>query len=53
MVAFAPAAAGLTVLMVAGAVVHLRHGDPLVQGLPAVVLALTAVAYTGVAIAEG
>ncbi|WP_053850006.1 DoxX family protein [Streptomyces sp. NRRL B-24085] len=39
------AAAGLAVLMGAAAVVHLRHGDPPVQALPAAVLALTAVAY--------
>jgi uncharacterized membrane protein YphA (DoxX/SURF4 family) len=47
------AAAGLTVLMVAAAVVHLRHGDPPGRALPAAVLALTAVAYAGVAIAAG
>ncbi|MEU7723463.1 DoxX family protein [Streptomyces tibetensis] len=47
------AAAGLTALMVAAAVVHLRHGDPLAQALPAVALALMAVAYAGVAIAAG
>lgn len=46
-------AAGLTALMVAAAVVHLRHGDPPRQALPAAVLALTAVAYAGVAIAAG
>lgn len=45
------AAAGLTVLMAAAAVVHLRHGDPPGQALPAAVLALTALAYVGVAIA--
>ncbi|MFF7309075.1 DoxX family protein [Streptomyces sp. NPDC008137] len=47
------AAVGLTALMVAAAVVHLRHGDPPGQALPAAVLALTAVAYAGVAIAAG
>ncbi|MFF7274961.1 DoxX family protein [Streptomyces griseorubiginosus] len=47
------AAAGLTVLMVAAAVVHLRRGDPPGRALPAAVLALTAVAYAGVAIAVG
>ncbi|MFF5978728.1 DoxX family protein [Streptomyces olindensis] len=47
------AAAGLAVLMVAAAVVHLRHGDPPVRALPAAVLALTAVAYAGAAIATG
>jgi uncharacterized membrane protein YphA (DoxX/SURF4 family) len=47
------AAAGLTVLMVAAAVVHLRHGDPPGRALPAAVLALTAVAYAGVAVAAG
>ncbi len=39
--------------MVAAAVVHLRHGDPPVRALPAAVLALTAVAYAGAAIATG
>ncbi|MET8471460.1 DoxX family protein [Streptomyces sp. NPDC006422] len=39
-----------TPLGVAAAVVHLRHGDPPVQALPAAVLALTALAYTGAAI---
>ncbi|MEU0413406.1 DoxX family protein [Streptomyces griseorubiginosus] len=39
------AAAGLAVLMGAAAVVHLRHGDPPGQALPAAVLALMAVAY--------
>ncbi|WP_215453869.1 DoxX family protein [Streptomyces sp. ATCC 21386] len=47
------AAAGLAVLMVAAAVVHLRHGDPPVQALPAAVLALMAVVYAGAAIAAG
>ncbi|MFE6620022.1 DoxX family protein [Streptomyces sp. NPDC008086] len=47
------AAAGLAVLMVAAAVVHLRHGDPPGRALPSAVLALTAVAYFGVAIAAG
>ncbi|MFF7260441.1 DoxX family protein [Streptomyces sp. NPDC008159] len=47
------AAAGLTALMVAAAVVHLRRGDPPGQALPAAVLALTAVAYAGVALAAG
>ena len=47
------AATGLTVLMVAAAVVHLRRGDPPGRALPAAVLALTAVAYAGVAIAAG
>ncbi len=47
------AAAGLTGLMVTAAVVHLRHGDPPARALPAAVLALTAVAYAGVAIAAG
>ncbi|MDN0198963.1 DoxX family protein [Streptomyces sp. S.PNR 29] len=47
------AAAGLAVLMVAAAVVHLRHGDPPVRALPAAVLALMAVAYAGAAIVAG
>ncbi|MFF7388962.1 DoxX family protein [Streptomyces scabiei] len=47
------AAVGLAVLMVAAAVVHLRHGDPHVQALPAAVLALMAVVYAGAAIAAG
>ncbi|KOV95419.1 invasion protein [Streptomyces sp. NRRL B-1140] len=47
------AAAGLALLMVAAAVVHLRQGDPPVRALPAAVLALTAVAYAGVAITAG
>ncbi|MEU3889884.1 DoxX family protein [Streptomyces sp. NPDC029041] len=47
------AAAGLAVLMAAAAVVHLRQGDPPVRALPAAVLAVTAVAYAGVAIAAG
>ncbi|MBX9363691.1 DoxX family protein [Streptomyces sp. WAC04114] len=47
------AAAGLALLMVAAVVVHLRQGDPPVQALPAAVLAVTAVAYAGAAIAAG
>ncbi len=47
------AATGLALLMTGAAVVHLRHGDPPVRALPAVVLALTAVAYAGVAIGTG
>ncbi|MFF7073783.1 DoxX family protein [Streptomyces pseudovenezuelae] len=47
------AAGGLTVLMAAAAVVHLRHGDPPGRALPAAVLALTAAVYAGVAIAAG
>jgi uncharacterized membrane protein len=45
------AAAGLALLMTAAAVVHLRHGDPPARALPAAVLALTAMAYAGAAIA--
>ncbi|MFF4257074.1 DoxX family protein [Streptomyces sp. NPDC001663] len=47
----AAAAAGLTVLMAAAAVVHLRHGDPPARAVPAAVLALVAVAYIGLSIA--
>ncbi|MGW8762952.1 DoxX family protein [Streptomyces sp. NPDC055815] len=47
------AAIGPALLMTAAAVVHLRHGDPPVRTLPAAVLALTAVAYAGVAIGTG
>ncbi|WNZ13683.1 DoxX family protein [Streptomyces sp. 11x1] len=47
------AAAGLALLMAAAAVVHLRHGDPPVQALPAAVLVLTALAYAGAVIAGG
>ncbi|MFE2271912.1 DoxX family protein [Streptomyces lavendulae] len=47
------AAIGLALLMTGAAVAHLRHGDPPVRALPAVVLALTAVAYAGVAIGTG
>ncbi|MEU5197774.1 DoxX family protein [Streptomyces scabiei] len=46
-------AAGLALLMTAAAVVHQRHGDPPVRVLPAAVLALTATAYAGAAIAAG
>ncbi|PWI12739.1 invasion protein [Streptomyces sp. Act143] len=47
------AAAGLALLMVAAAAVHLRHGDPPGRALPAAVLALTALACAGAAIAAG
>jgi tetratricopeptide (TPR) repeat protein len=47
------AAIGLALLMTVAAVVHLRHGDPPVRALPAAVLALTAVAYAGVAVGTG
>ncbi|MEU6912486.1 DoxX family protein [Streptomyces olindensis] len=47
------AATCLALLMAAAAVVHLRHGDPPVRAVPAAVLALTAVAYAGAAIATG
>ncbi|WP_369780109.1 DoxX family protein [Streptomyces sp. R33] len=47
------AAIGLALLMTAAAVAHLRHGDPPARALPAVVLALTAVAYAGVTIGTG
>ncbi|GAB2580767.1 hypothetical protein GCM10027168_11970 [Streptomyces capparidis] len=47
------AAIGLALLMTAAAVVHLRHGDPPVRAMPAAVMALTAVAYAGVAIGTG
>ncbi|CBG76000.1 MULTISPECIES: DoxX family protein [Streptomyces] len=47
------AAAGLALLMTAAAVVHLRHGDPPARALPAAVLALTAMAYAGAAVAAG
>ncbi|MFI7501544.1 DoxX family protein [Streptomyces sp. NPDC049687] len=39
------AATGLALLMAGAAVVHLCNGDPAVRALPAVVLALAAVAY--------
>ncbi|MFE6488441.1 DoxX family protein [Streptomyces sp. NPDC057757] len=44
------AATGLTLLMAAAAVVHLRHGDSPVRALPAAVLALAAGAYAGAAV---
>ncbi len=47
----AAAAMGLALLMAAAAVVHLRHGDPPARALPAVVLALVAVAYAGLSVA--
>ncbi|MEU7513691.1 DoxX family protein [Streptomyces sp. NPDC042898] len=47
------AAIGLALLMTGAAVVHLRHGDPPARALPAVVLALTTVAYAGVALGTG
>ncbi|MGW0191399.1 DoxX family protein [Streptomyces sp. NPDC003362] len=47
------AAVGLALLMAAAAVVHLRHGDPLVRVLPAAFPALAAVAHAGVAAAAG
>ncbi|MFF6773114.1 DoxX family protein [Streptomyces sp. NPDC012637] len=47
------AAIGLALLMTGAAVVHLRHGDPPARALPAVVLALTSVAYAGVALGSG
>ncbi|MER5218667.1 DoxX family protein [Streptomyces sp. NPDC002838] len=47
------AAIGLALLMTVAAVVHLRHGDPPARALPAAVLALTAVAYAGVAAGTG
>ncbi|MGW1751748.1 DoxX family protein [Streptomyces sp. NPDC002092] len=49
----AAAAIGLALLMAGATVVHLRHGDPPVRALPAAVLALTAVAYAGLAIGTG
>lgn len=45
------AATGLALLTAAAAAAHLRHGDPPVRALPAVVLALAAVAYLGLAAA--
>lgn len=42
------AALGLALLMAAAAWAHLRQGDPLVRALPAVVLAMAALAYAGV-----
>ncbi|MEU6142773.1 DoxX family protein [Streptomyces sp. NPDC047081] len=47
------AAIGLALLMAAAAVVHLRHGDPPVRALPAVVLAVAALAYACVAVSVG
>ncbi|MGW0909528.1 DoxX family protein [Streptomyces sp. NPDC002853] len=47
------AAIGLALLMTAAALAHLRHGDPPVRALPATVLALTVVAYAGVALGTG
>ncbi|WP_430378772.1 DoxX family protein [Streptomyces sp. B1-3] len=47
------AATGLALLMAAAAVVHRRHGDPLVRALPAVVMAVGALAYMGAAVAAG
>ncbi|MEU6260949.1 DoxX family protein [Streptomyces sp. NPDC047043] len=49
----AAAAIGLALLMAAAAVVHLRHGDPPVRALPAVVLAVAALAYAGTAVSVG
>ncbi|WP_020117038.1 DoxX family protein [Streptomyces canus] len=44
------AATGLALLMAGAAVVHLRHGDPPVRAVPAVVLALIAVTQAAAAI---
>ncbi|MER5446532.1 DoxX family protein [Streptomyces sp. NPDC002764] len=49
----AAAAIGLALLTAAAAVVHLRHGDPPVRALPAVVLALTAMSYAATAVTVG
>ncbi|MFD8307026.1 DoxX family protein [Streptomyces sp. NPDC059690] len=49
----AAAAIGLALLMAAAAVVHLRHEDPPVRALPAVVPALTAMSYAATAVAVG
>lgn len=45
------AATGLALLTAAAAAAHLRHGDPPARALPAVVLALAAVAYIALAAA--
>ncbi|MFM9629205.1 MULTISPECIES: DoxX family protein [Streptomyces] len=47
----AAAATGLAVLMATAAGAHLRHGDPAVRALPAVVMFLAAVAYAGLSVA--
>ncbi|MEU6356144.1 DoxX family protein [Streptomyces sp. NPDC047072] len=49
----AAAAIGLALLMAAAAGAHLRHGDPPVRALPAVVLAVAALAYAGATISVG
>ncbi|AZP22560.1 DoxX family protein [Streptomyces aquilus] len=47
------AATGLTLLMAAAAVVHLRHGDPLPRAVPAVVVALVSLTYAATAMTAG
>ncbi|MER6425859.1 DoxX family protein [Streptomyces sp. NPDC001137] len=47
------AAAGLALLMVGAAVVHLRHGDPLPRAVPAAVMALIALTYAATAMTAG
>lgn len=47
------AATGLTLLMAGAAVAHVRNGDRLVRALPAVVLAVGALAYTGTVVSAG
>ena len=47
------AAIGLALLMAAAAGAHLRHGDPPVRALPAVVLAMAALAYAGATASVG
>jgi hypothetical protein len=46
------AATGLALLM-AAAVVHLRHGDPPVRAVPAAVLALISLTYAATAMTAG
>ncbi|MGW3115846.1 DoxX family protein [Streptomyces sp. NPDC001107] len=47
------AATGLALLTAAAAVVHLRHGDPLVRAVPAAVLALISLTYAATAMTAG
>ncbi|MEW2306153.1 DoxX family protein [Streptomyces sp. NPDC006655] len=47
------AATGLALLMVAAALVHLRHGDPPPRAVPAAVMALISLTYAATAMAAG
>jgi len=47
------AATGLTLLTVAAAVAHLRHGDPLPRAVPAAVVALISLTYAATAMTAG